>query len=100
MTRHDKSDRVVSDRATHGLCGHLLAAGATRNLGGDAGIGAGGAEGDGEHDGGDHPLEVGALDPDRRSETRVSAPEVGVEPLGRPLEDGQIGLQGRLVVDR
>ena len=100
MTRHDKSDRVVSDRATHGLCGHLLAAGATRNLGGDAGIGAGGAEGDGEHDGGDHPLEVGALDPDRRGEARVGTLEVGVEPLGGLREDGQMWLELCVAVDR
>ena len=100
MARHDKRDRVVSDRAAHGLGGHVPPASTPGHLGSDLGIGAGGAEGDGEHDGGDHPLEVGALNPDRRSETRVSAPEVSVEPLGRPREDGQIGLQGRLVVDR
>ena len=65
MARHDKRDRVVPDRAPHGLGGHLRPAGALGNLGGDTGIGAGGAEGDGEHDGGDHLPEVGALDADR-----------------------------------
>ena len=87
MARHNESDRVAPDRATHGLRGHLLAAHATRNLGSDTGIGASGAEGDGEHGGGDHLLEVGALNSDRRGETRVSTLEVGVEPLGRLREN-------------
>lgn len=33
-------------------------------------------------------------------ETRVGALEVGVEPLGRLCEDGQIGAEYRVVVDR
>lgn len=43
----------------------MLPAGSPGDLGSDAGIGVGGAEGDGEHNGGDHLPEVGALDADR-----------------------------------
>lgn len=78
----------------------MLPAGSPGDLGSDAGIGVGGAEGDGEHNGGDHLPEVGALDADRWGETRVGALEVGVEPLGRLCEDGQIGAEYRVVVDR
>ena len=100
MARHDENDRIAPHRAAHGLGGHVPPASTPGHLGSDLGIGAGGAEGDGEHDGGDHLLEVGALNPDRRGEARVSAPEVAIEPLGRLREDRKIGLQGRLVVDR
>ena len=100
MARHDENDWIASDRATHGLCGHMRPAGTPGHLGGDAGIGAGGAEGDGEHDGGDHRLEVGALNADRRGETRVGALEVGVEPLGGLREDGQMWLELCVAVDR
>jgi len=78
----------------------MRAASTPGNLGSDAGVGAGGAEGNGEHDGGDHPLEVGALDPDRRGEARVSAPEVAIEPLGRLREDRQMRLELCVAVDR
>ena len=100
MARHDENDWIASDRATHGLCGHMRPAGTPGHLGGDAGIGAGGAEGDGEHDGGDHRLEVGALNADRRGETRVGALEVGVEPLGGLREDGHMWLELCVAVDR
>ena len=99
MARHNENDRIAPDRATHGLGRHLLAAHATRNLGSDTGIGAGGAEGDGEHDGGDRLLEVGALDPDRRGESRGCALEVGIEPLGRLREDGQMRMEQCVVAD-
>ena len=80
----------------------MLPAGSPGDLGSDAGIGVGGAEGDGEHNGGDHLPEVGALDADRWGETRVGALEVGVEPLGRLCEDGQMGRStaSSLIVER
>ena len=65
MARHDENDRIAPNRAAHGLGGHVLPAGSPGDLGSDAGIGVGGAEGDGEHNGGDHLPEVGALDADR-----------------------------------
>lgn len=99
MARHDENDRIAPHRAAHGLGGHVPPASTPGHLGSDLGIGAGGAEGDGEHDGGDHLLEVGALDPDRRGETRVGALEVGVEPPGRLREDRQERLDHSLVAD-